>query len=117
VADTAEKIIVPIIVAVLGTSVVNIFVSAFLRPEIFTEVIPDAENPLNATINVINKGRAPAKNLQITVEAPYNITNHRIFSTENYTQKFIQNSTTLEVLLPRFSQGDGSLVKINTLAN
>jgi hypothetical protein len=51
------------------------------------------------------------------VEAPYNISNHRIFSTETYTEKFVQNSTTLEVLVPRFSQGDGSLVKINTLAN
>ena len=107
-------ILVPIIAAVitLGGAYTTIIVSSLLRPDIEVDLkIPEtATNKNEGSISVINEGSAPAKNLKLTVEYPHKITDLNIFRTENYSDT--NSSQVLEIYVPRFAQGKGSLVKI-----
>ena len=52
----------------------------------------------------------------VTVQAPANVTfKHPIFSTERYTENKSGDPSLLELYMPRFVQGAGSLIRIDTL--
>lgn len=120
-AATAATIVVAIITGVLGASgIINVVVAYLVKPDIFAEVIPTTKSPHVATINVKNNGNAPARDLDLTVTTSSNITNHHIFSTENYTEinnTKHPNPKMLKIHIPRFVEGEGSLVTIDAMTN
>ena len=104
----------PIIVAIItliGGFFISYISSVLYKPDVSIELVPSKEDVHNATINLLNKGSAPAKNLKLTMESPHNIVTTDIFGTENYTKRYT-NSSSLEVDIPRFAQGKGSLITI-----
>ena len=114
-----SKWVVPIIVALIGifsvSGIVNVIIGYLLKPDIFAEVIPIGKNPNVTTINVKNNGHAGAKNLELTIETSSNLTSHHIFATENYSEIYGKNLRMLQISLPRFSEGQGSLITIDTV--
>lgn len=57
-----------------------------------------------------------AKDLKLTVQAPPDVSfKHPLFSTERYTENKTGDPTILEIYVPRFIQGDGSMIRIETL--
>jgi hypothetical protein len=110
--------LVPIIVTVItlfGGFLISSIASTIYKPDVSVELIPDKENIYRVTIDLKNKGYVAAKNLKLTMESPYNITSVDIFSTENYTKEYVNNSAILEVNVPRLVQGEGSIIRINAL--
>jgi hypothetical protein len=103
------------LITLIGGVVITSLVSVLFKPDISIELIPDKENPYKVTVDMENKGSAAAKNLKLTMESPHNITSMHIFSTENYTKRYTNSSPILEVNIPRFVQGAGSLVRIDAL--
>lgn len=85
-------------------------ISAIAKPNISIEIGLADEN--EATISIRNIGWSPANNLKLTIEYLFNIIDQNIFSTENYTKS--NSSKLLEMNIPRFAQGDGSLLRIST---
>ena len=112
---------VPIIVALLslGSAIIvasfAYIASVILKPNI--SITTASSSNLHTTIfDITNIGSAPAKDLKVTVEAPPNVTfNHPIFSTERYTENKTRDPSLLELYVPRFVQGPGSLIRIDTL--
>jgi hypothetical protein len=105
-----------IIAAVLGGStLITFIISAFLTPNITIDFAIDWRNLNEAKFIIKNTGNAAAKNVILTVQAPYSITSHTIFSTENSTEVSSPNPKSLEVHVPRFVQGGGSLTEIDTV--
>jgi hypothetical protein len=77
------------------------------------EVTVDEKDLHNATINIINEGRASASKFILTLQAPQNISSYNVFTTDNYTADYVENSTSLELYFPRFTYGEGSLIRVN----
>jgi hypothetical protein len=113
-----NTLIVPIITSIIGailsgSALFSFIISGLYKPDMGIEVTPSIDGH-NAKISIVNKGNAPAKNLILTVRAPYNIYTHPIvFSTENYTDKYNQSSNSYELYVQRFVQGDGSSTSIS----
>jgi hypothetical protein len=105
--------IVVTLITLIGGFVISSLVSVLFKPDISIELIPHKENIYKVTIDLENKGSAAAKNLKLTMESPHNITSMHIFSTENYTKRYTNSSPILEVNIPRFVQGAGSMVRID----
>jgi len=103
------------LITLIGGVVITSLLSVLFKPDISIELIPHKENPYKVTVDMENKGSAAAKNLKLTMESPHNITSMHIFSTENYTKRYTNSSPILEVNIPRFVQGAGSLVRIDAL--
>ena len=62
----------------------------------------------NAEFIINNTGNAVAKNVIVTIQAPYIITKHIILSSENSTEQVSPGPYILQVSIPRFAQGGGS---------
>jgi len=61
----------------------------------------------------MNIGSASAKDLKLTVQAPPHVTfKHPIFSTERYAENKTIDPSLLELNVPRFVQGAGSLIRM-----
>lgn len=92
------------------TVAVALLPTLWIVPNISVGLIPDKENLHKVSIDLKN---TPATNTKFTIESPHNVTRFDIFSTENFTKE--NSSRLLEINLPRFAQGEGSIVKINAL--
>jgi hypothetical protein len=66
-----------------------------------------------AIIKVANEGVKPAKNVELTINAPGNIRTPTFLSSENFTISNSSNSNVLKIHIPRLVQGNGSIVKLN----
>jgi hypothetical protein len=118
--EAAVTIIVAVIAGILGASgIVNVIIAYIIKPDMFAEVLPNhTTDPHVVTINVKNNGNAPAKDLDLTVTTSTNITNHTtIFSTEGFTKINTTNPQILHLHIPRFVEGEGSLVSIHMLTD
>lgn len=116
-----KNIGVPIIVAIIAGAVslvsalVNFIISALFMPNIQISDEPLKIGDNKVTIDITNNGTAAAKNLKLTVKAPPNTSfNRPFFSTEKYIDNATGNPTKLEMYVPRFVQGAGSLIKIES---
>jgi len=93
------------------------------KPNIRIEMTPSILDEKIAMIKVINDGRQPATNLKIIVNSPENITTYRVLSTASSTIVNLSNFNPkfLELHIPKFASGIGSLVRIfisvNTLTD
>ena len=116
-----KNIAVPIIVAIIAGAVglvsalINFIISALFTPNIQISEEPLKIGDNKVTIDITNNGTAAAKNLKLTVQAPPNTSfNRPFFSTEKYIENATGNPTKLEMYVPRFVQGVGSLIKIES---
>ncbi len=95
----------------------NIFYNDFYsKPNIEVKSMVDANL---VTSNITNSGRVPANHLNLLVQTPSDITNdndktnYKVFATDNVNYKKI-GSRILNISMPRFVQGDGSLIEVTT---
>jgi hypothetical protein len=112
---------VPLITAGLtilfgSTAVITYVVAAYLIPNVNVNISSDPDNIHSAYISVKNDGKVSATQLTLTIHNPARLLNHSIFSTENYVEN--KNYTTahpnvLKIFVPRFVQGEGSLISVN----
>ena len=119
---------IQIISTIAASSVLLFGLSTFYsdfynKPNIRIEMTPSILDEKIAMIKVINDGRQPATNLKIIVNSPENITTYRVLSTANSTIVNLSNFNPkfLELYIPKFASGIGSLVRIfisvNTLTD
>jgi hypothetical protein len=114
---------VPIIVAIIARAValisalVNFIISALFVPNIQIFKDPRAQGKDKVVIDITNIGTAAAKNLKLTVMAPPNTSFLYPFSTESYSKNKTGDPTRLEINVPRFVQGSGSLIQILSTSN
>lgn len=117
-----KSIGVPVIVAIIAGTVslisayTNFIISSFFTPNI--QISKESAGKLNdkIIIDITNNGTAAAKSLRLTVQAPPNTSFIRpIFSTEKYSENNTGAPTKLEMYVPRFVQGTGSLIRIESL--
>jgi hypothetical protein len=119
-SEHGVTIAVAVIAGVLGASgIVNVIIAYIIKPHMFAEVIQNhLTDPHVVMINVKNTGNAPAKDLDLTVTTSTNITNRTtIFSTENYSKIPTTTPQILHLHIPRFVEGEGSLVGIQMLTD
>lgn len=106
-----KNIGVPILTAIIavlgGSTVISFIISAFLVPNMTIDSAIDRLDQSKAEFVIKNTGNAAAKNVILTIQAPYNVANHTVFSTENYTERKSSNPKSLEVYIPRFVQRGG----------
>lgn len=74
------------------------------------------QNKTESSLTVSNSGTAVATNILLTLEVPSEILDKIIFSTENYTIKQ-ESKKSLQLSIPRFANGEGSIISIQTLVN
>lgn len=115
--DAGRAAVIAGVIVGVGTLIGAAYSSIILA--IFTPIISVTAAPnsnANGTIiDVTNTGSASAKDLKLTVQAPPHVTfQHPVFSTERYTQNRTEDPSLLELFVPRFVQGAGSLIRINT---
>jgi hypothetical protein len=114
-----KNIVIPIASLVIalvlgGSGIVDLINSYFYKPSVFIAVVPDNKTTNSTTtIDVTNKGSAPATHLKLTLSAPGKIDDYDVNSTEDYQEVYAQNSTSLVLNIPRFIHGEGSLIKLN----
>jgi hypothetical protein len=105
-------LITTLIPTVIASSIVaaafNSFYSDFYKvPTICIKI-----SSQGTSVNVTNIGRTAAKHFVLTVSSPYTIISQSIFATENITS-IKKNTTQLAVNLPRFSNGEGSQIRVD----
>jgi hypothetical protein len=93
-----------------GSGLVDYIISE--KPSVFIAVVPDNNTTdSTATVEVTNRGSAPATHLKLKLDAPGIIDDYDVDSTEDYEVVF-KNSTSLVLNIPRFIHGEGSIVKV-----
>jgi hypothetical protein len=119
-----KNIGVPIIIAIIAgvialiSALINYIIAALFIPNLDISKEPNQEQNKKTIIDITNIGSAPAKSLKLTVQAPQNISfKHPIFSTEIYNETKTEDPARLELYIPRFIQGDGSMIRIEALIN
>ena len=113
-------LVTAVIPTILASSIVasafSIFYSDYYKtPTICITVKPEKYSEA-VVVEAKNHGRDSARGLVLTIESPDNIINKTILATENVTS-IKQNHTILSLNLPRFSNGEGSVIKINVWTN
>jgi hypothetical protein len=105
---------IQIVSSIIGSSLLLFAITTFYsdyvnKPDIRARVVPNGNA---ASIELTNNGRVPATNLILIVKSSLNIADSKIFATENWTKKFMEENQTLIAQFPRFVHGDGSLIAI-----
>ena len=113
-------LVTAVIPTILASSIVasafSIFYSDYYKtPTICITVKPEKHSE-SVVVEAKNHGRDRARGLVLTIESPNNIINKTVLATENVTS-MKQNQTILSLNLPRFSNGEGSVIKINVWTN
>lgn len=94
-----------------GSGLVDFIISE--KSSVFIGVVPNNKTTdSTATVNVTNRGSAPATHLKLTLDAPGKIYDYDVNSTEDY-EVYTKNSTSLVLNIPRFIHGEGSVIKVN----
>lgn len=111
-----SEVIPAVIAAILGGStLISFIISAFLTPNVIID-FAKGENLSEAQFIIRNTGNAPAKDVVLTIQAPCcAITIESVFSTENYSERITPDPNSVELDVPRFVQGGGSIIKIDTI--
>lgn len=114
------KTLTPLIAIILsglfgGTAIINFIISAFFTPSVNTYIYVEPGDKHKAIVTMVNEGKAPAKNLLLTIHSPANISNYKIFSTENYSK--LNYPSALQVFVPRFVHGEGSLINVDLMVD
>lgn len=117
-----KNIGVPIIVGIIAGTValisalINFIISALFVPNIHISREPTTDQKDKVVIDITNIGTAAAKSLKLTVQAPPSTSfKYPLFSTEKYSANKTGDPTRLEIDVPRFVQGGGSLIRIESL--
>ena len=108
-----------VIPTILASSVVASVFSSFYSDYYKTPTICITINEIfkdEVVVEAKNYGRDSARKLVLTIDSPYNIINKKTFATENVTS-VKENQTTLSISLPRFSNEEGSIIKITVFTN
>jgi hypothetical protein len=107
--------------SILGSSLVvfgitTVYNDFYNKPHIHIDII----NPHNiknkmsqAIIKVANEGVKPAKNVELTINAPGNFRTPNFLNSENFTISNSSKSNVLKVHIPRLVQGNGSIIQLN----
>ena len=109
-------IIVSIISTVIGAPVIFNFVHDYLtNPNIIIGITFNSNLQENAIVEVKNSGNEAARFFSLTVNSPLPILNYDLFVTENLADvdENKKDNNTLQISIPRFMQGPGSLIKID----
>jgi hypothetical protein len=104
--------IISTVVGLLGGAFLyNIIMAPKLEID-FPEVSPDSKH---LTVRMTNSGLAPAKNLTLTIQSSHDLfSDYSINSSDVIKSKttIVAPVNTLKINLPRFSNGDGSLLQV-----
>jgi hypothetical protein len=138
-----KNIGVPIIIAIIAGAValvsalINYIIAALFVPNFVVSATYHIDPERPPEFDITNIGSAAAKDLKLTVEAPLGYAfKEPIFSTENYTYRYISPSplsvhedppsppsiftppelARLDIYSPRFVHGAGSMMKIEALS-
>lgn len=105
------------IIPILVTLIIGILqflppIASFPTMSIKLQVSP-ADNHIS-NLQLKNYGNIPATNVLLTLNLPSEIITYKVFTTE--THSISQNkSNILQIFFPRFSNGDGSVLSIDTI--
>jgi hypothetical protein len=101
------------------SGITNYYYEFYNQPKLVIDITPNNnEDYRSVTINVTNNGVESAKNLLLTIRSPGDITDSRIFYTENLTiDDKLTKDDLLQVHIPRFIHGEGSLVSLDISSN
>jgi hypothetical protein len=103
--------VVPTILASsLVATVFSTFYSDYLNPVVCIDI--EVSEVDKALVEVRNTGKQPAREFLLTIESSRSITGREILATDNVTS-IKENQTMLSLGLPRFTYGDGSVIKVN----
>jgi hypothetical protein len=101
---------------ILGTLSGSLLYNTIFAPNIIIHNPQFSKNRNNAIIDITNNGSAPAKNALIVVRSNESfINNPTFFATDSYSSltNLTNEPNVLELSVPKFSQGEGSIVQIN----
>jgi hypothetical protein len=106
--------ILTVITVIISSGIVlgalNGLYNQFVKPNVNVDIAQNKLNPDIITIEVENNGGSSANKLVLKIDSPVRIINYTIFSSNNYTQ--YENAYLLQVYVPRFVNGEGSLIRI-----
>jgi hypothetical protein len=108
-------IILPLLSSGLIISAITSFYNdIYNKSNIKIEIIPNDIVDRFSTVKITNDGRLPAKDIVITVQTPESIIGYRIINTENTTVTYVaeKDPRLLKLYIPRFVNGDGSVVRV-----
>jgi hypothetical protein len=120
-----KKNIAQVVSLIVGSGLIvsgfNSFYNDFYnKPRIDIQINPPSQNS-EQTVVITNEGRIPATNFFLTLMTPQDMVEYpnypRTFSTLNETEVRLINPTLLQVGIPKFPHGEGSLARINLRYN
>jgi hypothetical protein len=132
--STIVPLVIPILTSGLAISGVTFFINeVYFKPNLEIKLLPNELNGDLSTVTVRNIGNVAANNVLLTIQLPNKIISYSIFTTENATliinpnekedvvgynffnistRATNENTGVVELYVPRFVQGNGSLIKV-----
>jgi hypothetical protein len=120
-----KKNIAQVVTLIVGSGLIvsgfNSFYNDFYnKPRIDIQINPPSQNS-EQTVIITNEGRIPATNFFLTLMTPQDMVDYpnypQTFSTLNETEVRLISSKLLQVGIPKFPHGEGSLARINLRYN